>query len=361
MEHRLRVLLDGRALTDSSAFRGIGTYVREVVAGLATTDGLDLSVLCSRKAALPSGAHRVTAVRIAPSRWRAKEHELLLPLDLRRGDADVFFSPALDPPARCAQPWVQTLHDTWPVMADGAGSAAAGRWRRQAERYRRAAAVIAVSTWSAEGAVELLDLDPSRVHVVPHGVSPVFQPGSGPTDPPYVLFVGEYDPRKRHAHAFAAIGALAEQGLDHRLVVTGRIAPWFAGRMEELVAQAPRPDRIDLRGHVSLDELVRLYQGASALLVTSEGEGFGFPALEAMASGAPVIAYANSATTEVVGDGGVLVPDGDIDALVRAVSAVLTDPLEQMRLRAAGLARAGLFSWQASVVRHAAILRSVAS
>ncbi|MCW2544554.1 MAG: glycosyl transferase group 1 [Frankiales bacterium] len=359
MERRLRVLLDGRALTDSSAFRGIGTYVREVVAGLATTEGLDLSVLCSRKAVLPSGAGRVPALRIAPPRWQAKEHDLLLPLDLRRAGADVVFSPALDPPSRCAQPWVQTLHDTWPVLA-GDDGASAGRWRRQAERYRKAAAVIAVSSWSAQGAVDLLGLDPSRVHVVPHGVSRVFHPGEGPADPPYVLFVGEYDPRKRHAHAFAAIGALAEQGLPHRLVVTGRIAPWFAGRMDELVAQSPRPDRIELRGHVGLDELVRLYQGAAALLVTSEGEGFGFPALEAMASGAPVIAYDNSATTEVVGDGGVLVPDGDLDALVASLTAVLTEPSEQQRLREAGLARAAAFSWEASVARHAAILRSVA-
>jgi glycosyltransferase involved in cell wall biosynthesis len=355
----LRVLVDGRALTDASAFRGIGTYVRQVVDGLARHPDVELTVLARRSAVLPQGARRLAAFRVAPGRFQDREHELLLPLDLRRRSVDVVLSPALDAPRSCPVPWVQTLHDAWPAVHEDSGADAAA-WRRQAARFTGAAAVITVSRWSAEGAVRLLGIDPGRLHVIPHGVSPAFRPGSGPADPPYLLFVGEYDPRKRHDHAFAAVAALAERGHPHHLRVTGRIAPWYADLMASLVAASPRPDLVELLGHVSFEELVRLYQGASALLVTSEGEGFGLPALEAMASGTPVVAYDNSATGEVVGGAGVLVPDGDLAALVKGVDALLVDPQHREELVARGLERAGGLTWEASVDAHVAVLRAAA-
>ena len=361
MSSALRVVVDGRALTDSSSFRGIGTYVRHVVAGLAREPDIDLAVLARRSAVLPSGARRLTARRVAPGRFQTREHELLLPLDLLRAPADVVLQPALDAPAFCRAPWVLTLHDAWPALQGDTTARDTRAWRRQARRFRDAAAVITVSRWSADGAIQLLGLDPARLHVIPHGVAADFRPGAGPSVPPYVLFVGEYDARKRHDHAFAAVGALAEAGSPHTLKVTGRIAPWYAERMAQLVAQAPRPDRVELVGHVALEELVQLYQGASALLVTSKGEGFGLPALEAMACGTPVVAYDNSATAEVVSDGGLLVPDGDLPAFVGALCSVLREPGLRADLAERGRVRASQFTWERSVAAHAAVLREVGS
>lgn len=355
----LRVLVDGRALTDASSFRGIGTYVRHVVDGLARHPEVDLTVLCRRKAVLPDGGRRLTALRMAPGRWQDREHELLLPLDLRRRPVDVVLSPALDAPRSCPVPWVQTLHDAWPAAHDESGADPVA-WRRQAERFSAAAAVVTVSRWSADSAVQLLGIDPAKVRVIPHGVSSAFRPGDGPADPPYLLFVGEYDPRKRHDHAFAAVARLAERGHPHRLAVTGRIAPWYGDRVAALVAASPRPDLVDLLGHVPFDELVRRYQGASALVVTSEGEGFGLPALEAMAAGTPVVAYDNSATAEVVAGGGLLVPDGDLEALVSALDRLLSEPGCRERVVAHGLDRAAGFTWEASVDAHVDVLREAA-
>jgi glycosyltransferase involved in cell wall biosynthesis len=196
---------------------------------------------------------------------------------------------------------------------------------------------------------------------VPHGIAPHFTRGDARADPPYILFVGEFDPRKRHDLAFAAVGALADQGLPHRLLVTGRIAPWFAEQMERLVAESPHPDRVEMLGHVDAPTLVRLYQEAAALVVTSRGEGFGLPALEAMACGTPVVAFANSATTEVLGDAGILVPDGDFEEFVRALSALVKDPVRIEELAEQGFERAKQFSWPASVAAHAEILAAAAT
>ena len=209
-------------------------------------------------------------------------------------------------------------------------------------------AVIAVSRWVADQAIEVLGLPPERLHVVPHGVAPTFAPTprEGSDHPPYLLFVGEYDGRKRHELAFGVIGGLAERGLPHRLKVVGRIAPWWEQTLSALVHAAPCPHRIELCGYVDEPTLVRLYQQADALVVTSSAEGFGLPALEAMACGTPVVAFDNSATAEVVGPGGVLVPDGDVAAMVDALVNVLREGSAHEELGLRALARAEQFTWE---------------
>ncbi len=355
----MRVLVDGRSLVDASAFRGLGTYLREVLAGLGRTEGVEATALVAGRPALPPGVRRAAAVRVAPGRWATREHDLLLPVDLRRVGADVVWTPAMDLPRRVRQPWVHTLHDVLPALGDGPEREA---WLRRTRRARHADALLTGSAWAAAAAVEHVGVDPARVTVVPHGVAPRFRPAAGARSPaqPYVLLVGEYDPRKRHDHAFAAVGALADAGLPHVLQVTGRIAPWYAATMAGLVAAAPHPERVVLRGHVPLEELVRLYQGADAVLLTSAGEGFGLPAVEAMACGAPVVAYDNTATGEVVADGGVLVPDGDLDALCAALRGVVEDAAQRAAVSARAVRRAGAFSWEASVAGHVAVLRRAA-
>jgi glycosyltransferase involved in cell wall biosynthesis len=354
------LLVDARALGDDSAYRGIGTYLRNVLTGIGISAELHTSALVRRGTPLPFGIDAVEVRRGAPGRWAAYEHELLLPFDLRRVSADVVHSPAQDPPARCPAPWVQTLHDVVPLQAGT--RAEQRRWRRAAHRIRTASVVIAVSQWSARTGISALGLDPGRVRVVPHGVSGQFRPAERrDVVAPYLLFVGEYDARKRHALAFAAVGELAEAGLPRRLVVAGRIAPWYEQQMHDLVVRSPRPDLIDLAGHVDEASLIDLYQQATALVVTSSAEGFGFPALEAMACGTPVVAFRNSATEEVLGSAGTLVPDGDVAEMARTLQRLLTDGRRWQEASDAALDRARQFSWAECVRQHIEIFTEVAA
>lgn len=355
-----RVLVDGRGFYDASAFRGIGRYLRNVVAGLACTPDLEVTALVTPRTPVPPGVAARNVRRHAPGRFARREHDLLLPLDLRRAPADVVHSPATDPPRQCDRPWVQTLHDVIPLVnSDPRLTTERRRWARNRDRFARATAVIAVSRHCADEGIAVLGLDPSRVHVVHHGVEDRFRPQPDvAADEPYLLFVGEYDPRKGHAEAFEVIGALADLGFPHRLKVAGRLAPWFADTMRELVAAAPHPERIELIGHVG-DELPGLYAGADAVVVTSRHEGFGFPALEAMACGTPVVSFANTSLVEVVDTGGVLVADGDVAAFTQAVRRVLAEPAWHAELRERGLEQARRFSWNRSVQEHADIFRSL--
>jgi glycosyltransferase involved in cell wall biosynthesis len=174
------------------------------------------------------------------------------------------------------------------------------------------------------------------------------------------LLVAEYGPNKGYADAFAVAGGLADNGLPHRLKVVGRLAPWVRSTVEGLRQSAPHPERVELLGWVPEDQLVPLYQQATALIVTSRAEGFCLPAVEAMACATPVVAYSNSALTEVVADGGELVADGDIAAMIDAVTALALDAHRRTDAGGRALQRAAAFDWQRCADLHAEVYRSVA-
>jgi glycosyltransferase involved in cell wall biosynthesis len=354
------VLVDGKALADDSAFSGVGTYVRSLVQGMASRPDVDLGVLAPPAAELPDDVRRAPVRRLAPRRWALREHDLLLPRDIRGAPGEVFHSPGLDPPRQCDRPWVQTLHDVIPLVWQSPALAGPrARLERQRPLFRAADAIIAVSRYSAAEGIRVLGLDPARVHVVHHGVDRSFRPpGEGRTaDPPYLAFVSEFSPRKGHAEAFEVAAQIAERGFPHRLKVAGRIHPPTRAALLASASAARRPDRIDLLDYVR--NLPVVYQQASVAMVTSRAEGFCFPALEAMACGTPVVAFDNTATAEIVASGGVLVPDGDVDTFAKEVASVLESPPRWQELSERALDRAATFDWDRAVAGHVEIYRSL--
>jgi alpha-1,3-rhamnosyl/mannosyltransferase len=156
----------------------------------------------------------------------------------------------------------------------------------------------------------------------------------------------------------AVIERVADAGFPHRLKLAGRVPPHAAAELDALLAAAARADRVDVLGYV--EDAASLYRSASVALVLSRYEGFGLPAAEAMASGTPLVAFNNSSLPEIVGDGGVLVPDGDVDAAADAVIAVLRSPALATDLRGRGLERAKCLTWPRCAALTAEVYRSVA-
>ena len=220
-----RVVVDGFALTDGSQFRGLGTFLRNVLGGLTAQPDLDLVVLARPAAELPAGVRRQKLSRHdVRARLAHLEHEFRLPGDLRRGGGDVVWSPGTHPPRRCRAPLVQTLHDLTPlVFPHWASEYEARRWKRSAAQVRRAARVVTDSRSSADQAIQLLGVEPGRVEVVPLGIEPQFEPGPvAAHDPPYLLYVGAWGPHKGYAEAMAVIAAIADDGWPHHLRIVGR-------------------------------------------------------------------------------------------------------------------------------------------
>jgi glycosyltransferase involved in cell wall biosynthesis len=358
----LRVLVDGRELTGMGRFSGLGSFTRGLLGGLSRQESVEVRALATDPGAVPAGVEPIRMWRRFDERRRSiYEHEALISLDVVRCRSDVVYSPVLSGVPFTGRPYVQTLHDVIPLVLPDPDLAQLRRWwSRWGRAYRRADVVVADSRYTADEGIRLLGLDPSRVHVAYSGVSEQYSPRAGlepDDDPPYLLLVSEYSTRKGYRDAFEVIGALADAGHPHRLKVAGRVQHQFRVEVDELVRRAPRPDRIEMLGFV--EDLPELYRGATAFLCCSRYEGFGLPVVEAMASGVPVVSYANSSLTEVVDDAGVLVSDGDVTAMVNATRAVLDTPSRQRDLQQAGLARARIFSWDVCASIYADVFAGV--
>jgi glycosyltransferase involved in cell wall biosynthesis len=188
------------------------------------------------------------------------------------------------------------------------------------------------------------------VVVTPWGIDTRFSPGPGPKGPgPYLLAVGTMQPRKNLEAALATFERLSG---DYRLVVVGG-----RGWRDNSVTKQLTRDRVELLGRVGDDELVSLYRGAACLLFPSLAEGFGFPLLEAMACGTPVVCAKAGSLPEVAGGAARTVPPHDHDALAAAAAEVLADPAPW---RERGLARAAEFTWKRCAEQTVRVYREAA-
>jgi glycosyltransferase involved in cell wall biosynthesis len=298
--------------------------------------GLDLAATTRRPDLVPPGI-RPIAVRTSNQVLRLG---LALPRCLKREGAALAHFQYLIPPA-WRGPSVITVHDlsfeTYPEFFS-AGDRLVFR-RLVPPACRRAARIFTVSEYSKEMLIERYRLPEGKIAVTPNGVDDAFRPdGPSRTGPPYLLFVGTLQPRK---DPVCAVRALARLDSDLRLVMAGPAKQAAAATRAE-IDRLGLGARVELTGHVSKTELAQLYRGAACLVFPSRYEGFGLPAVEAMACGTPVVAARSSALPEVVGDAGILVAPGDADALADGVRRALAD---RDRLVAAGLERSTQFRW----------------
>ncbi|HEY6867860.1 MAG TPA: glycosyltransferase family 1 protein, partial [Candidatus Eisenbacteria bacterium] len=176
---------------------------------------------------------------------------------------------------------------------------------------------------------------------------------------PYLLFVGTLEPRKNLSGLIDAFELLAQGGLDHRLVLAGRPGWGFAAIESRLAAQRSG-HRVIRTGRVAEDDLPALYRAADAFVYPSHYEGFGLPVLEAMACGTPVVTSDRSSLPEVVGEAGLMVDPGDVEALARAIAEVLGSGAVRERLRTEGPRRAAAFTWRRAAEQVAAAYAEVA-
>jgi glycosyltransferase involved in cell wall biosynthesis len=320
---------------------GDETYVRNLLRGLAP-----LAADAGVRIAAVTREPQLVPVGIEPVELRTPLQELrmalTLPRLLRRLGADLgHFQYAL--PLRLPCPAVVTIHD----LSFEREPALMSRKDRLVFKAvvpraaRKAAKVLTVSERTRRDLRELYDVPDERIVVTPNGVDPAFSPGDGVLHGDYVLLVGAVQQRK---NPLAALAAAESAGLP--LVVAGP-------RKDDALARELEQRGARVLGYVEQDELVRLYRGAACLVQPSRYEGFGLPVLEAMASGTPVVAVPEPALQEVAGDAAVWSDERELaDGIRQAVG-------ERERLVAAGLERAGRFSWAETARRTLAVYLEV--
>ena len=277
-------------------------------------------------------------------------------LPRRLAGFDLFHAPGYVAPQGLACPVVLTVYDLVALRHPGlARRANAVHYRWRLPRSARAAArVIVPAECVARGVVEHLGVERERVRVVPLGVEARLRPpsqderGAARTrlhlTRPFILFVGNIEPKKNVATLLRAFAHVRRDGLPHELVIAGKRG-WGCREVLRLPAELGIEGDVRFLGYVDEGDLAGLYGAAELFVFPSLVEGFGLPPLEAMACGTPVVTSDAEALLESTGDAAEHVPARDAEALAEAMRRVLGDAPLRERLRAAGLARAAQFTW----------------
>lgn len=259
---------------------------------------------------------------------------------------DLWHSLALSFPAPGGRPAILTIHDLPPARFSDEGRLP--KWGKQAARA--ADLIITPSEFGKREIVELLRVDPAKVHVVLNGLEhdrfnlqvPVADAATLSKlgiNGGFLIYAGGHSQRKNVPALLEAWKTVAPRHPDLSLLLAGPQG------LQTLAKESGAP-RVVAPGYIERERLPGVMRAARALVLPSIYEGFGLPPTEAMAMGVPVIATrAGGAVPEVVGDAGVLAEDGTPEAIASAIETLLNNPELEARLRLAGPERAKMFSW----------------
>jgi glycosyltransferase involved in cell wall biosynthesis len=235
----------------------------------------------------------------------------------------------------------------------------------------RADRIIAPSENTRRDALRFYRLDPEKIEVIPEGVEARFNPDVDRTrisavreryalPERFILCISTIEPRKNLPTLLEAYAALRRLHPQVGLVIAGGKG-WLSEPFFERLRSLELVDRVTLTGYVPDEDLPALLNAAEAFAYPSEFEGFGLPPLEAMACGVPVLCSNTSSLPEVVGEAGVQLPPHDVRAWVEALSRVIEDQQLRAGLRARGLERARLFTWETAASKTLEVYRSVSA
>lgn len=239
---------------------------------------------------------------------------------------------------------------------------------------RAANVIIAVSQQTQRDLMELYQTPAAKVTVIYQGIDQSFAPSSPRAIQqaretytlrhqdgslrPYLLMVGTLEPRKNHLTAMRALARLKAAGFPHCLVIAGGEGWLFEPIKEQMAALGLATD-VHFAGYVPAADLPALYGGAVAVLQPALYEGFGFPVLEAMACGAPVVCSNASSLPEAAGNAALLVAPTDEQAMAAAIEQIITTPELVEELRTLGRLRAAAFQWQRCATETADLYRQI--
>jgi len=349
---------------------GIGTYAKNLLDHLiqASTGGrsgaseLDIIPLANR----PVGEDQDGSRRLNKTLWM----QSVLPWQAGRLRLDVCHFTNNVAPLWTPCPSVVTIHDMtlWLYPEHHYAKRLLAMRPIIPLAVRRAAAIIAVSESAKHDIVRLLGVPAEKVHVVYEAAAPCFRPlPAGPAQVTlrqkyglaerFVLTVGTLEPRKNLVRLLEAFAQLRKRdGLSHTLVFVGGRG-WKDGPVFEAVERLDLGHLVRFLGHVPTADLVGLYNLAEALAFPSLYEGFGLPAIEAMACGTPVITSRRGSLVEVAGSAAQFIDPLRVESIAEGLHRVLSDAALREDLRVKGLAQASRFSWTRAAAETCGVYR----
>jgi glycosyltransferase involved in cell wall biosynthesis len=357
----MRIAIDARKLHDF----GIGTYIRNILLGLARLDQqTEYIVLCrppDAELANDLGAN----FRAVPETARpySLAEQIAIPVSLVRERAHLLHEPhyVLPPATRCRS--VVTIHDCihlmFPQYLPGTLAHLYARMSMWSA-VRKSDQILTVSNASKRDILRFFDIAPEKVDVIYNAIDERFlAPPDAERmdlvrqryqlDHPFLLYVGNIKPHKNLERLIDAFGRVRAQGLDDlRLVIIGDEISKYP-RLRQAVHRHRLDKYVRFLGFQPYDTLAAFYRLARAFVFPSLYEGFGLPPLEAMACGTPVVTSNVSSLPEIAGGAAILVDPYDAASIADGITRAVSDEALRAELTARGLARAREFSWTQSV------------
>jgi glycosyltransferase involved in cell wall biosynthesis len=348
---------------------GSGQYLRHLVRELAPLAGRHTLILIGEEGAFADGEQPVETHEVAmgqiPAGRPAKLwfEQVAIPRAARTLQLDLLHVPYLAPPLFSPVPTIVTVHDLIPLLLP----AYRGSWRKRAyfwldvQATLRADRLIAVSEHTKRDTVRRLGYPVERIDVTLEAAAPSLRPAMPEAilavrqryDLPerFVLYLGDTDVRKGVHRLLGAFARWRAEAGDQEteLVVAGPLHPPGGPLFLDLAGLARSlgiEGIVHFLGPIDEAEKPALYSAATLFAFLTAYEGFGLPPLEALACGTPVLASAVSSIPEIVGEAGVLVNPFAEETVVAALGRLLQDEAWRRELRARGLARAAMFSWE---------------
>lgn len=352
----MRIGIDGLVLRGRDA--GTLRYWGELLLGLAETDNANEYVVFanpSLRSLVPARKNLLfQPVPSVPGIPPILRQQLFRGWSAR-GKLDILHSPVSPPPLTFRHgKVVATVFDLAFELYPETTKWTGWLWSKifAARGFARADHLVAISECTRNDLVRVFGLASDKISVIHPSPRDMFKPVKAPRTllakydlpDPFILFVGTLQRRKNIASLIGAFAiAKRKAGLKHALVIAGQRG-WNYREIFQIAARSGSRDEILFLDYVPDEDLPPLYSAADVLVNLSHYEGFGFPALEAMACGTPVLVSKGSALQEIVGDAGVLVAADDEQQSAAEIERIALDRGLHARLSERGLERARCFS-----------------
>jgi glycosyltransferase involved in cell wall biosynthesis len=357
---------------------GVGNYVQHLLTHLLAAGHDNAYYLLSHRAPA-NGAHLNGNgnARWVPAHFpnRLLWTQCVLPLTLRALQPEVAHFPNFVAPLVGRENVVVTVHDLGLISAPHLYTPRQRVLMRPLLKpsARRAGAIIAVSQQSKRDVERILQVEPSKVHVVYEAAAPFFGEAVSPAererrlaaygwDPAarHLLCVGTMEPRKNLGRLLGAVRLLHQRGARVHLWLVGQ-AGWQAEHIAQCTQALGLGRFVHQTGYIPSEDLRAFYHGCDICVLPSLNEGFGLPVIEAMTCGTAVIVSDIPALREIAADAALFFDALDEGALADVICRVLTDDGLALELRQRGQRRSGQFSWERAALETLAVYRQVAA
>jgi glycosyltransferase involved in cell wall biosynthesis len=378
----MKLCIDARPMQNAHRTRGVGVLLTNLLQemGRQSTDEQVTLVVQAGEAMPVLFRHeaRTETFRLRrPNRFNWIADQLFLPQIVRQSGAECFFATDFNS-YLLPQPGVAVVSMVYDLIPFIYPEVMAGQplpvrigWRMNFRKLKQSTACIAISAATRDDMVRMLGIPEKRIRVIYPGIDHSLFTLDNASDLErrrqllarldisgrFLLYVGDSEPRKNLQRVLAALAGIPA---DIKLVLAGKRAPTDR-RLQSWIQELRLDGRVLTPGFVADSDLPLLYGAADAFIFPTLYEGFGFPLVEAMACGCPVITSNLSSMPEVAGGACLLVDPCSVDEIRAAIWQVTEDAALRQELTAAGLRRAADFSWERSAAATLAFLREAVS